>query len=265
MNGITEANTYGHLLCAEFFYGNIVDVDLRTNKKTIIATGFRAADGLAQGHDGTIYVSSFDDGRVWKMDRDGENPQILLQDVGFQTTADLAALVTPFSGTQPGGPDFGTGGGAENTFPGADVPFGMVQWSPDTMRHQDGGYYYPDNRIKGFSLTHFSGAGCSAAEDIPFLPFVGQVTTSPATDLSPYVSTFSHDREAASPGYYGVTLDSGPTMELTTTPRSGMGRITYPITNQATLLVNVSGSVNGVTDAQVDVGPNTLSGLGTSR
>jgi len=89
MNGITEANTYGHLLCAEFFYGNIVDVDLRTNKKTIIATGFRAADGLAQGHDGTIYVSSFDDGRVWKMDRDGENPQILLQDVGFQTTADL--------------------------------------------------------------------------------------------------------------------------------------------------------------------------------
>ncbi|OLB76443.1 MAG: alpha-mannosidase [Actinobacteria bacterium 13_2_20CM_2_71_6] len=173
-------------------------------------------------------------------------------------------MVNPFSGTQPGGPDFGTGGGAENTFPGADVPFGMVQWSPDTMRHQDGGYYYPDNRIKGFSLTHFSGAGCSAAEDIPFLPFVGQVTTSPATDLSPYVSTFSHDREAASPGYYGVTLDSGPTMELTTTPRSGMGRITYPITNQATLLVNVSGSVNGVTDAQVDVGRNTISGWATS-
>src|SRR5438034_9225144 len=90
--------------------------------------------------------------------------------------ADLAANVNPFSGTQPGGPDFGTGGGAENTFPGADVPFGMVQWSPDTVRHQDGGYYYPDNRLRGFSLTHFSGAGCSAAQDIPFMPYVGAVT-----------------------------------------------------------------------------------------
>src|SRR2546423_14225371 len=85
---------------------------------------------------------------------------------------DLAGYVNPFSGTQPGGPDFGTGGGAENTFPGADVPFGMVQWSPDTVHHQDGGYYYPDNHLQGFSLTHFSGAGCSAAQDIPFMPYV---------------------------------------------------------------------------------------------
>src|SRR5947209_9670780 len=90
--------------------------------------------------------------------------------------ADPASNVNPFSGTQPGGPDFGTGGGAENTFPGADVPFGMVQWSPDTVHHQDGGYYYPDNRLQGLSLTHFSGAGCSAAQDIPFMPYVGTVT-----------------------------------------------------------------------------------------
>src|SRR5437764_11449815 len=97
------------------------------------------------------------------------------------STADPAQYVNPFSGTQPGGPDFGTGGGAENTFPGADVPFGMVQWSPDTAVDQPGGYFYPDNRIRGFSLTHFSGAGCDAAEDLPFMPFVGTVTSSPAT------------------------------------------------------------------------------------
>jgi sugar lactone lactonase YvrE len=89
MNGVTEANTRGHLLCAEFFYGNVVDVDLRTNHKTIVATGFRAMDGLEQGRDGTIYASSFDNGMVFKMDSNGENPQVLLQDVGFQTTADF--------------------------------------------------------------------------------------------------------------------------------------------------------------------------------
>jgi predicted alpha-1,2-mannosidase len=177
---------------------------------------------------------------------------------------DLAQYVNPFSGTQPGGPDFGTGGGAENTFPGADVPFGMVQWSPDTVQRQPGGYYYPDNQIKGFSLTHFSGAGCDAAQDVPFMPYIGSVTTSPATDPSAYYAKFSHANESASPGYYGVSLDNGTTMELSATPRSGMSRITYPITSQATLLVNPSGSINGVTDAQVDIGQNTISGWATS-
>jgi putative alpha-1,2-mannosidase len=66
---------------------------------------------------------------------------------------DLAQYVNPFVGTKPGGPDFGTGGGAGNTFPGADVPFGMVQWSPDTNRDQPGGYYYDDNQIRGFSVS----------------------------------------------------------------------------------------------------------------
>jgi predicted alpha-1,2-mannosidase len=180
------------------------------------------------------------------------------------TTPDLAQYVNPFSGTQPGGPDFGTGGGAENTYPGAHVPFGMVQWSPDTVKRQPGGYYYPDNKIKGFSLTHLSGAGCDGAQDLPFLPYVGTVTTSPASDPGRYVAGFSHERESASPGYYGVTLDSGATVELTATQRSGMGRITYPITSTPTLLVNVSGSIGGVSDAQVDIGKNTISGWANS-
>src|SRR5207244_3518253 len=93
---------------------------------------------------------------------------------------DLARWVNPYTGTKAGGPDQGTGGGAGNTFPGADVPFGMVQWSPDTATHQHGGYFFDDNRIKGFSLTHLSGAGCSTYQDVPIMPFVGEVTTSPA-------------------------------------------------------------------------------------
>src|SRR5215211_5216596 len=74
---------------------------------------------------------------------------------------DPAQYVNPFVGTKPGGPDFGHGGGAGDTFPGADAPFGMVQWSPDTVTYQHGGYFYDDNRIRGFSLTHLSGAGCA--------------------------------------------------------------------------------------------------------
>ena len=88
LNGVVETRP-GHLLVGDMFYGNIVDVDLKTNLKTIVGTGFRAADGIAQGHDGTIYVASFDDGVVWRMDRDGENPAILLQGVGRSSTADL--------------------------------------------------------------------------------------------------------------------------------------------------------------------------------
>src|SRR3954471_22955053 len=73
--------------------------------------------------------------------------------------SDPAQYVNAFVGTRPGGPDFGHGGGAGMTFPGADAPFGMLEWSPDPVTHQHGGYTYDDNRIKGFSLTHISGPG----------------------------------------------------------------------------------------------------------
>ncbi|NUT51838.1 MAG: glycoside hydrolase family 92 protein [Saccharothrix sp.] len=177
---------------------------------------------------------------------------------------DLARWVNPFVGTQPGGPDHGTGGGAGNNFPGADVPFGMVQWSPDTVTHQHGGYFYEDDRIKGFSLTHLSGAGCSTYQDIPITPFAGEVTTSPAADPDRYVQTFSHDNETASPGYYGVTLDSGTEVELTVTRRTGIGRFSYPGGSTSTLLVNTSGSIAGTDDAEVTIGTNTISGWATS-
>jgi len=177
---------------------------------------------------------------------------------------DLAQNVDTFLGTQPGAADQGTGGGAGNNFPGADVPFGMVQWSPDTVSSQPGGYFYQDNRIMGFSMTHLSGAGCFTYQDIPFMPVVGQVTDSPATDPMHYISTFSHANESASPGFYGVTLDSGAKVELTTTQRTGSGRFTYPAGQPATLLVNASGSISGTTDANVTIGKNFISGWASS-
>ncbi|KPI21132.1 alpha-1,2-mannosidase [Actinobacteria bacterium OK074] len=177
--------------------------------------------------------------------------------------ADLAAYVNPLVGTKAGGPDFGTGGGAGNTFPGAVAPFGMVQWSPDTDRSQPGGYLYDDDKIRGFSLTHLSGAGCYGAQDLPFMPYPGQVTTSPAADPDRYLDGFSHADESASPGAYDVTLASGTKVELTATQRSGAGRFTYPAGDgTASLLVNVSGSIGGANDAQATIGEDrrTISG-----
>jgi predicted alpha-1,2-mannosidase len=173
---------------------------------------------------------------------------------------DLARWVNPYTGTKPGGPDQGTGGGAGNTFPGADVPFGMVQWSPDTAIHQHGGYFFDDNRIKGFSLTHLSGAGCSTYEDIPIMPFVGEVTTSPAADPARYLSKFSHANESVAPGKYSVGLDSGARVDLSVTQRTGIGRFTFPAGSPATVLVNTSGSIAGASDAETTIGSNVITG-----
>src|SRR5215510_1361143 len=92
---------------------------------------------------------------------------------------DPALYVDPLIGTANGG----------NTFPGAVVPFGMVQWSPENTRGDStrtaapGGYQYDVRRIRGFSLTHLEGTGCAGASgDIPFMPIAGSVSSSPSTD-----------------------------------------------------------------------------------
>jgi putative alpha-1,2-mannosidase len=140
-----------------------------------------------------------------------------------------ASLVNPFIGTSDGG----------NTFPGADAPFGMVQWSPDTTsRPPGGGYYYGDSAITGFSLTHLSGPGCDAAGDVPILP-----TTGPAGPAA--AEPFSHSSESADAGYYAVTLGNGVTAELTATTRTGMAAFTFPATTEANLIFKLSGSQNG--------------------
>ena len=89
---------------------------------------------------------------------------------------DPASYVNPFVGTGSGGAVVGQ----VDTFPGADVPFGMLQWSPDTpSRPAGGGYNYADKDITGFSLTHLSGPGCAIAGDIPVLPMTGAVPQDP--------------------------------------------------------------------------------------
>ncbi|UXY31810.1 lectin [Streptomyces sp. HUAS TT20] len=160
-----------------------------------------------------------------------------------------ADLVNPFIGTS----------NDANDFPGADVPFGMVQWGPDTSsRPSGGGYEYKDSSITGFSLTHIAGPGCGAAGDIPVLPTVGAVNNA-ATD------SFSHANESATPGFYKVALDNKVTTELTSTTRSGMARFTFPATSQANLILKLTSSQNSGTSAQFNVVSDTeVSGQVTS-
>ncbi|MER7638311.1 lectin [Streptomyces sp. NPDC126522] len=163
--------------------------------------------------------------------------------------ASPATVVNPFIGTS----------NDANDFPGADVPFGMVQWSPDTTsRPAGGGYEYNDSSITGFSLTHIAGPGCGAAGDVPVLPTVGAVNTG-ATDA------FSHANESASAGSYKVGLNNQVTTELTTTTRSGMARFTFPSTSQANLIFKLTSSQNGASSTQFTKVSNTeVSGQVTS-
>ncbi|MEE4544150.1 lectin [Streptomyces sp. V4-01] len=160
-----------------------------------------------------------------------------------------ASLVNPLIGTS----------NAADDFPGADVPFGMVQWSPDTPSRPDGGgYEYNDSSITGFSLTHIAGPGCGAGGDVPVLPTVGAVDGN-ANDA------FSHANESATPGSYKVTLNNQVTTELTTTTRSGMGRFTFPSSTQANLVLKLTKSQNGGSAVQfTKVSGSEVSGQVTS-
>ncbi|WP_405591392.1 hypothetical protein [Streptomyces sp. NBC_01190] len=160
-----------------------------------------------------------------------------------------ATVVNPFIGTSNQADDF----------PGADVPFGMVQWSPDTPSRPDGGgYEYKDSSITGFSLTHLAGPGCGAGGDVPVLPTVGAVNTG-ATDA------FSHSNESASAGSYKVALNNQVTTELTTTTRSGMARFTLPSSTQANLIFKLPGSQSGASATQFTrVSSTEVSGQATS-
>lgn len=140
-------------------------------------------------------------------------------------TKDYTRYVNPFIGT----------GGHGHTFPGATVPFGMVQLSPDTrIDNWDGssGYHYSDDIIYGFSMTHLSGTGIPDGCDILLMPaavnYIGGAKPGNA-ELNGYASKFSHANERAEPGYYSVDLDDdGIHAELTSTTRVGFHRYTFP-------------------------------------
>jgi predicted alpha-1,2-mannosidase len=156
-------------------------------------------------------------------------------------------LVHPFVGTE----NFG------NTFPGAAAPFGMVQVSPDTGGQ--GGYDYKQDSIYGFSQTHLSGVGCGVAGELPIMPTTGAVTSA---DPNVYRSPFSHDDEAASPGYYRVGLAKyGVDAELTATARTGWQRYTFPATDAANVLFNTGKANQSVFDSEIHVvGDRTIEG-----
>lgn len=142
-------------------------------------------------------------------------------------------------------PIIGTNG-MGHTFPGACVPFGLVQLSPDTdtiPHNVDGkyqprayeycaGYQYKDSSIVGFSHTHFSGTGHSDLGDILIMPTTGALKLNPGTATNPdggYRSRYSHNTEVSKPGYYEVLLsDYGVKAQLTTTQRVGVHKYTYP-------------------------------------
>src|SRR5580693_1901327 len=157
-----------------------------------------------------------------------------------------------------------SGGG--NTFPGAEVPFGMVQWSPDTMpnRNAGGGYNYGDEELTGYSLTHVSGPGCGAAGDIPILPMTGAL---PSGDPSAATTSFTNTGEVAQAGYYSAesNLPNTITSQFTATPHSSMGEFTFPSTTSADFLIKLMDSQNGdaSSSAQV-VGNNEVQGSDTS-
>lgn len=178
---------------------------------------------------------------------------------------DPTTYVDPLIGTRNGG----------NVFPGAVTPFGMLSFSPENTRGDatrtaaPGGYHYDATRIRGFSLTHMSGTGCAGGSgDIPFFPYAGQVTSSPASDTKDavYASDFSHSDESAEPGRYRVRLASGVLADLTATARTGSARFTFPADRPASLLVRSANSEVGSTDSTVRIDPakRTISGSVTS-
>ncbi len=168
--------------------------------------------------------------------------------------------VNPFIGTAGGG----------NTFPGATLPFGMVQWSPDT--NGDAWYRYHEQSIRGFSLTHISGAGCPQYGDFAVLPTTAELIASPGADFAPYAVAFDHGSEVAHPGYYAVTLANGVRVEITVAERAGIARFIFPAGTPARILVNAGSSANEIIDSshgkrpssgyenQIAIGPQTFSG-----
>ncbi len=153
---------------------------------------------------------------------------------------DNARFVNPFIGT----------GGHGHTFPGACTPFGMVQLSPDTdVEGWDrvGGYHFTDTTIMGFSHTHLSGTGVGDMGDILVMATTGPLILKRGTMKNhwpSFRSRFSHNEEAARPGYYSVMLkDYNIKAEMTATAHCGFHKYTFPATDSAHIIVDVSAGI----------------------
>lgn len=145
----------------------------------------------------------------------------------------LTSYVNPFIGT----------GAHGHTYPGASMPFGMMQLSPDTrLDGWDGcsGYHYSDSYIYGFTHTHLSGTGVSDYGDILLMPTNKVIFNNGADEKEGYRSTFSHEKEIAKPGYYEVCLeDTNIQVALTVSKRSGIHKYQFPTSNNQVILLDL--------------------------
>ncbi|WP_263367525.1 GH92 family glycosyl hydrolase [Edaphobacter bradus] len=175
----------------------------------------------------------------------------------------------------------GTGGHGHN-YPGATVPFGAVQLSPDTFNDQwdwCSGYHISDTSIMGFSHTHLSGTGCGDLLDFLVMPGTGESKLVPGPRSNPdegYRSRFDHKDEHAEPGFYSVLLkDYGIHAEMTATERTGLHRYTFPSGNDAPksghIIVDLehgyqsNGGPSVVTASLQSTAPDTLAGGRTTK
>lgn len=157
-----------------------------------------------------------------------------------------AKYVNPLIGTD----------GHGHTYPGATLPFGAVQLSPDTdIEGWDwcSGYHYSDKSIMGFSHTHLNGTGCSDYGDIMLMPTTGEPAFIPGSKEKPeegYRSKFSHANEVAKAGYYSVLLDKYKIkVELTATKRAGFHKYTFPKSDMANVIIDLK---HGIQDKSRD-------------
>ncbi|MBC6110525.1 GH92 family glycosyl hydrolase [Pedobacter fastidiosus] len=178
-------------------------------------------------------------------------PCLLLSALAASAQQNLVQYVKPIIGTEKMG----------HTYPGATVPFGAVQLSPetDTLSYEVGGKYngdvykycagykYEDKTITGFSHTHFSGTGHSDLGDFLIMPTQGKLQLNPGTASNPkggYRSSFSHANEVAEAGYYKVKLDDDNiTAELTSTTRVGMHQYTFPKSDQSHIILDLMAGI----------------------
>ncbi|MCX5753883.1 MAG: GH92 family glycosyl hydrolase [Candidatus Krumholzibacteria bacterium] len=172
------------------------------------------------------------------------------------------SFVDPFIGTA----------GHGHTYPGATVPFGGVQLSPDTrLKGWDGcsGYHYSDSVVYGFSHTHLSGAGASDYGDILLMPTVGAVQLVRGDERNPetgYCSRFGHKGEEAAPGYYRVKLDEGGVVvELTATKRAGFHRYIFPKSGDANVIIDLAHRDEVIESHAEIAGNNEIVGFRRSR
>ncbi|MEO7445579.1 MAG: GH92 family glycosyl hydrolase [Ferruginibacter sp.] len=179
---------------------------------------------------------------------------ILLFSTGYLRAQDVTKYVNTFIGT----------GGHGHTYPGAVMPHGMVQLSPDTrLDGWDGcgGYHYSDDYIFGFTHTHLSGTGVSDYGDILLMPFTGM----PSPDNKIYGARFSHKNENAAPGYYHVDLENGVGVDLTVTARTGMHRYSFPAGAENRVMLDLKHRDEVLASEIKIVDSTTITGMRNSR